>query len=146
AALFGPNLTAVAPVKSLPVIVTDAPPDSDPDLGSTRVTLRPETGTNTHAAPIASGLLSPAPPIRAAVEESATLMPKVPVPISPLAISFGSCVQVEPERVKTHAAPISLLSLGAPMRAVFPSDDSATAYAKSPVPISPLPVSFGPCC
>src|SRR5262249_33659976 len=126
AALVEPNLTAVAPVKSLPVIVTDVPPDSDPELGSTRVTFRPETGTNTHAAPTA--LLSPAPPIRAVVEENATLMPKFPLPISPIPVSFGPCcVQVEPERVNTHAAPISLLSPGPPISAVSPSEESVTA-------------------
>ena len=49
------------------------------------------------------------------------------LPVSSLAVSFGPCwVQVEPERVNTHAAPTPLLSSGPPIRAVLPSADSAT--------------------
>ena len=38
--------------------------------------------------------------------ESATLMPKLPAPLSPLAVSFNPCwVHVRAERANTHAAP-----------------------------------------
>jgi hypothetical protein len=42
-AFVPPNLTAVAPVKLVPVIVTDVPPESGPDVGLTLVTVGPET-------------------------------------------------------------------------------------------------------
>jgi hypothetical protein len=51
-----PIVTAVAPVKPVPVIVTDCPPASGPDDGLTAVTSGP-TG-NTYAAPEAEAELS----------------------------------------------------------------------------------------
>ena len=48
-------------------------------------------------------------------------------PRASVAVSFGPCwVQVEPERVNTHAAPTLPLSHEPPIRAVLPSADSAT--------------------
>ena len=42
------------------------------------------------------------------LSDSATLMPKRPLPISPGPVSFGPCwVQLDPERVKTQAAPLA---------------------------------------
>jgi hypothetical protein len=38
-AAVAPNVTAVAPVKPVPVIVTDVPPDSGPVVGAIDVTL-----------------------------------------------------------------------------------------------------------
>jgi hypothetical protein len=38
-ALLAPNFTVVAPVKFVPVIVTDVPPASAPDVGETDVTV-----------------------------------------------------------------------------------------------------------
>ena len=38
-ALLAPNFTAVAPVKSVPVIVTDVPPSADPEVGEIEVTV-----------------------------------------------------------------------------------------------------------
>src|SRR5262249_58558671 len=48
-------------------------------------------------------------------------------PLAPLPTSLlPCCVQILPLRVKTHAAPVVLLSLGPPMRAVLPSEARAT--------------------
>src|SRR6478609_3456023 len=101
---------------------------------------------NAHAAPIS--VLSAGPPTRAvlASADSVTLNPKWPSPTSPLPVSFAPCCsQVEPERVKTHAAPTPALSLPPPISAVSPSADSPTLKAKRPSPTSPAPVSLGPC-
>ncbi len=38
AALAAPNFTAVAPVKAVPVIVTDVPPTAGPEFGEIEVT------------------------------------------------------------------------------------------------------------
>ena len=38
-ALFTPNLTAVAPVKLVPVMVTDVPPPAGPEVGEIAVTV-----------------------------------------------------------------------------------------------------------
>src|ERR1700726_1362402 len=101
---------------------------------------------NTHAAP--SLLLSLSPPTSAVFPspESATLTPKAAAPTAPLPVSFAPCwVQVDPERVNTHAAPTKLLSFSPPIRAVLPSADNATLTPNRPAPTSPLPVSFEPC-
>ena len=88
---------------------------------------------NTHAAPAPP--LSPDPPISAVLPsaESATLLPNSPSPVSPVPVSFSPCwVQVDPERVNTHAAPtpaglnVPPLSAGPPISAVLPSAESAT--------------------
>ena len=43
AAAVPPKVTAVAPVKLLPVIVTLVPPDAGPEAGATAVTVGPAT-------------------------------------------------------------------------------------------------------
>ena len=50
-----PMVTAVAPVKFVPVIVTDCPPASGPDVGLILVTSGPSA--NTYAAPESNTLL-----------------------------------------------------------------------------------------
>src|SRR5262249_37801236 len=77
---------------------------------------------------------------------SATLKPNSAAPDSPPPSSFACWVQVEPERVKTHAAPFSVLFLGPPISAVLPLGDSATLkpWSCSPNP-PPLPTSLEPC-
>src|SRR5205807_2343759 len=72
--------------------------------------------------------------------DSATLVPK---PSPGQLARFSPRVQVDPERVNTHA-PISPL---VPISAVFPSPDSATAVPnRSPSPAHAMPsVSFEPC-
>src|SRR2546430_8354620 len=80
-------------------------------------------------------------------EESATPAPNsARAPISSAPVSFEPCwVQVEPERVNTHAEPGP--SSGPPTSAVLPSEDSATLTPKllRLRPLAPVPVSFGPC-
>ena len=50
-------------------------------------------------------------------------------PTARVPTSLGPCwVQVLPERVNTHTAPLEPLSPRPPTRAVFPSDDSATLW------------------
>src|SRR6516165_3372043 len=44
------------------------------------------------------------------------------------------CVQILPLRVKTHAAPVVLLSLGPPMMAALPSEERATDAPWGPMP------------
>ena len=57
-------------------------------------------------------------------------------------VSFDPCwVQTEPERVNTDAAPALSLSLGAPISAVLPSEESATLLPKSTGNRWPTPVS-----
>src|SRR5438132_1520484 len=89
-------------------------------------------------APLQPNPLCPEPPL------PVTLLPccarPVPVSLPPC------CVQVEPVRVNTQAAPTWLLSPPPPMRAVFPSADSATPTPNPPAPVSPVPVSLPPCC
>src|SRR5438874_55035 len=92
--------------------------------------------------------LSPEPPMSAVLpsEESATLEPSLGAPLAPTPVSFDPCwVQVEPERVNTHAAPGP--SSGPPTSAVLPSEDSATLKPKllRLRALAPVPVSFGPC-
>ena len=66
---------------------------------------------------------------------SATEDPKRPVPLSSAPVSFDPCwVQVEPDRVNTHAAPTLSLSKGPPASATFPSLDSATLEPNCPAP------------
>src|SRR5205807_849208 len=52
------------------------------------------------------------------------------------------CLQAEPERVNTHAAPKPPSSKGAPTSAVLPSADKATLSPNEPLPLSPAPVSL----
>src|SRR5262245_24121752 len=80
--------------------------------------------------------------------ERATLQPNQSPSKRPLPISFGPCcVQVAPDRVKTHAAPNSFASsYGPPPIAVFPSAESATLDPRPLPPLAPPGVSCPPCC
>ena len=101
---------------------------------------------NTHAAPTSRSTGAPTSAVLPS-EDSATLLPKKGMPTTPAPVSFSPCwVQVEPERVNTHAAPRSPLSPHPPIRAVLPSEDSATLEPKSASPIAPPGMSFPPCC
>src|SRR6516164_2440579 len=87
----------------------------------------PPLRVNTHAAPVLP--LSDHPPTMAVLPsaESATDMPWRAFPTAPVPTSLlPCCVQILPLRVKTHAAPVVLLSLGPPMMAVLPSEERAT--------------------
>jgi hypothetical protein len=77
--------------------------------------------------------------------DSATVVAKPPSPVSSLPVSSGPWVQVEPERVKTHAAPALPCAYGAPTIAVLPSAESVTLAPNAPVPAPPSPVSLSPC-
>jgi hypothetical protein len=102
-------------------------------------------GTNTHAAP---AVPSKYPPMSAVLAswESAALLPKLPGPVSSLAVSLDPCwVQVELERVNIHAAPTLLLSLAPAIKAVLPSEDSDKLPPNKPAPVSSLAVSLDPC-
>src|SRR5207237_10452480 len=96
------------------------------------------------AAPLLPG--SSMPPMRAMVPspERATLSPKEPsLLVSPVPLSLlPCCFQLEPERLKIHAA----LAPKPPRRAVLPSLESATLFPNSSSPLLPFPVSFLPCC
>ena len=93
-------------------------------------------------------LLSAVPPLSAVLPspDNATESPCEALPIAPLPLSFAPCcVQVEPLRVNTKAAPAPALSLGAPIRDVLPSVDSATEAPCLALADAPLPTSFVPC-
>src|SRR6516165_7610838 len=100
----------------------------------------PPLRVNTHAPS------APQPPTTAVLPsaESATDIPwpggnggsLAPLPTSLL----PCCVQILPLRVKTHAAPVVLLSLGPPMMAVLPSEERAT---DAPWDHNPPPVFAG---
>src|SRR5215813_9482304 len=107
---------------------------------------------NTHAPS------APQPPIlpTMAVLPSAESATEIPGPggnggsLAPLPTSLlPCCVQILPLRVKTHAAPVVLLSLGPPMMAVLPSEERATdaPWDHNPPPCSlVVPTSLPPCC
>ncbi len=52
AALAAPNLTALAPVKLLPIITTVVPPDCVPDVGVTRLTVGTGAAVTTKWSPV----------------------------------------------------------------------------------------------
>ena len=127
-------------------------PDTDSDGGSMLTGAVGVSGTNTHAAPTPvacpSGASSPPPPISAVSpsEERPTPSPKLGLrPLESLGVSFSPCrVQAPPERVNTHAAPWKELSPLPPIRAVLPSEESATLTPNWPSPLSPVPSSAQP--
>ena len=84
-----------------------------------------------------------------AVFPSALRLPAPPCPAAPVApvpTSFEPCwVQVEPLLVKIQVAPVLLLSVYPPMRAVFPSALKLTARPCPAAPVAPVPTSFEPC-
>ena len=89
---------------------------------------------NTHAAP-APVAPSKSPPMRAVLPSAdrATLDPNAAPAVAPPPVSFGPCwLQLPPDRVNTHAAPLARLSLSPPTSAVLPSDDSATLIPTDP--------------
>src|SRR6202012_330681 len=83
---------------------------------------------NTHAAP-APVAPSNSPPMSAVLPSAdrATPDPNHAPEVAPAPVSLPPCwVQPPALRVNTHAAPLLLLSLSPPTRAVLPSADSAT--------------------
>jgi hypothetical protein len=62
--------------------------------------------------------------------ESATEEPWEAGPEAPLPTSFCCWVQVVPLRLKTHAAPVKLLSWSAPTIAVLPSAERRRCLAR----------------
>src|SRR5215475_8450070 len=70
--------------------------------------------------------------------DSATDMPWLALPIASVPMSFlPCCVQTAPLRVKTHAAPVLLLSDQPPTMAVLPSAESATDIPWRAFPTEP---------
>ncbi len=73
--------------------------------------------------------------------DSATDPPCSASPIAPLPTSFGPCWLHTPELlVKTHAAPVLLLSSATPAMAVLPSAETATTVPMGP-PLTLEPIS-----
>src|SRR5271154_6586204 len=117
----------------------------------------PPASLNSHAAP-SSGSLSDGeedgPPISAVSPSpaSATLTPSATSPAGCLPISAPPCWDhVEPERVKTNAAPGALPPdssfFSAPTSAVLPLADSDTLEPCAPFSVAPaFATSFLPCC
>src|SRR4029077_10853217 len=148
-----PKLSWGAPIRAvLPLAdsVTPKPnsprsaPSVRPSLLPSWVQVEPER-VKPHAAPAWPSSSGPPTSAVSPSAESATLAPKRALPDAPAPVSSACCVQVEPERVKTHAAPAPALSSGAPTSAVLPSAESATALPNLPLPTSPLAVIFEPC-
>jgi len=90
-ALVAPNFTAVAPVKPVPVTVTDVPPAAGPDVGEIEVTVGAATWVNWSAADVGDvplGLVTvtstvPVPAGEVAVIEVAELTVKLVALIAP---------------------------------------------------------------
>src|SRR6266566_3893812 len=79
--------------------------------------------------------------------DSATPPPNAPAPRSSSAVSFWPCcVQLEPDRLNTQAAPTPRSSFHPPISAVRPSPASETRIPKPAAPCSSFAVSFGTCC
>src|SRR5262245_38555481 len=100
----------------------------------------------THAAPALP--LSKGPPTMAVLPspDNATDRPWSPDPTAPVPTSLlPCCVQTPLLRVKTHAAPVKLLSVPPPIMAVLPSPDSETETPCAD-PTAPVPTSLLPCC
>jgi hypothetical protein len=76
--------------------------------------------------------------------ESETEMPCAGVRTAPVPTSFACWLQIPPERVNTHAAPVTALSLGPPTIAVSPSPESETENPcpTGEGPMAPEPISF----
>ena len=107
----------------------------------------PPLRVKTHAAPTYE--LSKGPPTMAVLPSSdrATEKPWPSAPTAPVPTNLlPCCVQTPPLRVKTHAAPVILLSASPPTMAVLPSADSATDQPCSASPTTAVPTSFDPCC
>src|SRR5260370_1152401 len=137
-------------------------PCSDQGTSSARANLEPccvqipPLRVNTHVAPVVEKLppgpaVSSLGPPTAAVFPSADNATPAPCrgsgPTAPLPTNLEPCwVQTPLLLVNTHTAPSLLLSAGPPTRAVFPSEDSATAAPCLEFPaFTPVPTSLGPC-
>src|SRR5215218_6127472 len=132
-------ISAVAPSAESATLVPNSPspaPSSGVSFGPCWVQVDPER-KNSHAAPLV--LLSAKPPTSAVLPsaESATATPNRPSPVSPPPVSFCPCwVQVDPERVKTQAAPLLCSSFQPPISAVSPFAESETIVPNLPLPAS----------
>jgi hypothetical protein len=113
-AALAPKLTAVAPAKPVPVIVTDVPPTADPLFGLTDVTVGGGVKMNW-----SSGLVALVPPA------VVTVMSTVP---DPAGLVADICVELS--TVKIAALPPKLTSV-APVRSV-------------PVMVTAVPPAAGP--
>ena len=119
-----PKLTAVAPVKLVPVITTETPV---PELVGVKEEMAGGDTTKTQAAPVLE--LSVFPPASAVVpsELNATQVPCAALPEEPVPTNLFPCwVHVVPLRAKIHDAPVLVLSEDPPMMAVLPSALKAT--------------------
>ena len=156
----GAPITAVSPLPESAALLPNCPLPSSPVPWCAHSPVQSATSSvcSDHVAPDAAKihtaplrLLSISPLISAVVPsvERATCEPKKPWPISPvpscahslvqLPTNFGFAVQVDPERLKTQAAPLASLSSSAPISAVLPSPESATPPPNLPNSLSPLP-------
>src|SRR5262245_36430777 len=149
-----PNVTALAPVKPAPLMVTLPPPPRKPVPGLTDSTVG--FWAKIHAAPTPSWSPLPADSAVLPSAESATGEPcdgisptqSVPTSLLPCCVQVATGLTEEPVvlRVNTHAAPMKPLSDVPPTMAVLPSPDSATDEPwpiRGPAP--PVPTSFA-CC
>ena len=132
----GPPIRAVEPSPASATLQPKRPlPLSPPPVSLPPCWFQsPPERVNTQAAPLLSS--SSGPPIRAVEPSaaSATLAPKLPLPLSPLPVSLPPCwLQADPERVNAQAAPLLPSSNGPPIRAVLPSAASATLDAEAAV-------------
>jgi len=83
-----PNLTWVAPVKLVPVMVTEVPPAADPELGLTAVTVGSGVATNVNQSTGASTAETPAGVV--------TVTSTVPVAIGEVAVIWVALFTVKP--------------------------------------------------
>ena len=66
------------------------------------------------------------------------LLPNSPAPVSPLPVSFSPCWVHVSARAREHPSGAdAVLSVGPPISAVLPSEESATLAPNSPAPVSP---------
>src|SRR5262249_26321244 len=115
-------------------------------FGPCRLQLEPSL-VKIHAAP--RSLLSCSAPTSAVspFADSATAPPNAPAPRSSSVVSlWPCCVQVEPDRLNTQAAPTPRSSFQPPINAVRPSPGGEPGIPKPAAPCSSFAVSFGPCC
>jgi hypothetical protein len=109
-----PNLTAVAPVKFVPVIVTAVPPAVEPPVGDTAVTVGTPAYVNLSAALTA---LEPPPVV--------TMMSTVPVPAGEVAAIVVSLTTKNPFSMPPHVTAIAPVN-------------------PEPVIVTPVPPAGGP--
>ncbi len=141
-----PNFTLVAPLKSEPLIVTTLPVIPEP--GENELIDGGCSIANAHAAP--PGLLAHGRPISAVFPspDKRNAEPCWPgLLTAPVPTSFGpGCDHVDPERVKTHVAPVKSLSLSprsAPCSHHPTTPRSTPAWPHLPRPCRPASVPAG---